>query len=378
MNERTQICRTIEVEIFGDGRSRGSRVRTERPRMLEMSVQDFLAVILPGKKVESAGRSQLLKLGYRPQSTSLFFQTVHECFKNHYALTLRPEVLMHQIAHEVAVTVKQNPEAYRYLFTIAPEKRRIDVQHHGLELGNPQSPWYEAISFFEPALKEVVPPGIMEHLLLPFSTATVESRVASLITFMDAASPFFDYHTHTLCGIPEVRLAGTPEDYQYLVQAASQLAEVFRPHLGRYFDHLLPVLAKLAKQAAGAPIDQHFWSSIYKFESHSGTDAFNGWISAFVNYIQTAEIRGSKYQVAAKGELVAKPTDLYDWTDMEGGWGIKGLDFGSVPSHICAVPFVWHYYEEEKKMLFAGGELSVEVQDSSLVPGLSYAVLHDE
>ena len=82
-------------------------------------------------------------------------------------------------------------------------------------------------------------------------------------------------------------------------------------------------------------------------------------------------------QPAQQAGVIAKPDDLYDWTDCQGRYHLKGLDLGSVPAHVSVAPFTWHYYGEEKKMLFAGGVLGVDDFEGSIMPSLSYAVLHD-
>lgn len=375
-------CRVIQLkDLQSTGRwDHGRPVTLEEPSGITASVSEVLTKLMPDKRVECLGRTTTQKFWeYNLSPSSVFFQTVHFCFQKHHALTLRPEVLMHQIVSEVAATVKRHPEEYRHLFTGSPEKVRIDVRHDGLVLGNPESPWHEVLAMFGGKLAKTVPPGIMDHLLPPLSTHTVESWAASTAAFMAAASPFYDFHTHTMCGIPEIRLAGEPEDYRLMVNAAAQLAEVFKVHLGRYFTHLLPVLKTLAEQADGAPQADRFWKSIYQFESESGKDIFNGWISAFVNYVQTAEVEGNKYQQARTGELVQKPDDAYDWQNPGEGWDMKGLHLGSVPSQVCVAPFTWHYLDRpEMKMLFAGGPLAVEEVGGSLMPVLSYAILHDE
>jgi len=65
-----------------------------------------------------------------------------------------------------------------------------------------------------------------------------------MVAFMDATSPYFAYRCSTCCGIPKIRLLGTSEDYRKLNLAAIELAKLFDKHLGKYFDFLLPVLAK--------------------------------------------------------------------------------------------------------------------------------------
>ena len=189
-----------------------------------------------------------------------------------------------------------------------------------------------------------------------FTTATPESDAASMISFMDAASPFYDYRVMTMCGIPEIRMFGTPEDWTKLQNAVAALAEPFSKHLGAYFTNLLPVLATLAKQAAGAPQDDEFWSSIYKWHNESGGPTFNGWITTLLNYIQV------------EGELRQKDPRTFDWT--------KGaLSSGCAPSHVSTVPFVWNLLGTEINMSFAGGVLGLDVEDGYLTPALSYAVL---
>ena len=371
--DSTPICRTFMPSIPDMdpwGGRRGGNIRVNRVPDAPAQVEKFLAAIAPGKKIEHLARRTMVLPNGISRPSCLFFQALHACFAKHHSFTIRPEVLMHLIVGEVAMTVNRNPEAYRALFTRSDKKERIDVTHNGLMLGNADSPWGEAIGLFEAPLREKVPPGIMEHLLPAFSTATPESCTASLVAFMDAAQQFYDYHTHTMCGVPEIRLAGAAEDYRRVLTAAAQLAEPFRAHLDRYFDHLLPVLKTIADQAAGAPVDEEFWSSIYKYESHSGTASFNGWSTAFVNYVQTSpDPRRGK----PTGEIVEKEAELYDWNREHGG-----LDSGSVPSHVSTAPFTWHYMGTELKMRFAGGILGIDNANDSLMPVLSYAILHDE
>jgi hypothetical protein len=383
MNEsKTEICRTITLQIPETteyGGLTGRIVSRERVPRERTQTANLLETLLPGKKVESLGRKELMVIGYgTPSPSSLFFQAVHACFDSHYALTLRPEVLMHLIVNEVATAVHLHPEEYRSLFTSSDSKELIKVRHDGLVLGDPSSPWYEAIALFEAPLREKVPPGIMEHILPTFSTSTIESRTASLVAFMAAASKFYDYRVSTMCGIPEIRLAGKPDDYRKVLTAAAQLAEPFRPHLGKYFDHLLPVLKQLADQAAGAPLDHDFWTSIYKFKSDSGSDRCNGWITSFVNYIQTSEAKASSYSRPLTGAILQKSDDLFDWNNPYSNHRMRGLSLGSVPSQISIAPFTWQYFNQESKMLFAGGVLGIDDSDDSIMPVLSYAILHDE
>lgn len=379
-NQQSAVCRSISLTLreIEYGRFTGRMVSAKRIPERRASVADFVNLVCPDVTVEHLGRSEMVKVGYELVPTSLFFQAVHEAFAEHYPLALRPEVLMYLIASTVAETVKRHPEEYRHLFTTSDAKRLIEVGHDGLVRGDPSSPWHEVFPKFNSALRQMVPTGVMDHMLPGFSTATLETDVASMVAFMDAASKFYDYKTYTMCGIPEIRLLGTPEDWEKLSASAVKLAEIFSKHLGLYFRYLLPVLATLASQANGAPQDDEFWKSIYKFKSDSGTDTFNGWITAFLNYIQTPELKKTRYTEASRGELVQKADGLFDWSDMgtEAAWGMKGLPSGCAPSHVSVVPFIWDYFGTEFPMNFLGGVLGIDNEDGYLTPVLSYAVLN--
>ena len=358
--KKTPVAQMIKIE--GDYSRR--TVREEDPPYEKVKVEKFVNGVFPGQVIEHLGRTELVKVqrwgGVSP--SSLFFQTVHKAYAGHHALGLRPEVLMYLINAVVAETVKRYPEEYRHLFTAEPGKVDIHVRHDGLVLGDPNSPWNETITRFYPELCRHVPSRLMSTMLPALSTATIESTVASLVAFMDAASPFYDYHTHTMCGIPRVVLFGEAGDYRKLVDSAESLAVTFEKHLKVYFENLIPVLETIAKTAESgiAWEDKEFWGQIYKQYEMSGTDSFSGWMTAFVWYVQE------------NGVLVVKDKELADWKRIG---KYNGVDSGSEPSHVSRVPFTWHYFDKKFSMHFIGGVLGIDVEEDALTPVLSYGVL---
>lgn len=311
-------------------------------------------------------------------SGSLFLNTVHYCFSDHYPLGIRPEVLMYMVLHEVGVTVKQNPNDYRDLFTTSEGKELIRVQVDELDLDNLDSPWHLGVERINAMLKKKVPSEIMAECLPGFSTDNLESTTASMIAFMDAASPYYDYLVRTCCGIPKIRMFGEAKDYRRLLESCQKLASRFEKHLGLYFKYLIPVLEKILAQVSGAePHDNDFWSSIYNHYSGSGRDDMDGWITAFVNY----EYHGGKFY--------QKKESLFDWkTNLsdEKRYG-EGINRDVMPSHLSCVPFLWQYakdhvgrqYKQEGGVVFdcrlVGGLLGIENVDGFATPVLSYAVL---
>jgi len=367
----TPIARTIALSLR-EQKSSGGIISEVPPSTELINIAGFVGQICPNRKIVHLGRTQMMKLHKWmdvPPPSSLFFQAVHCAYAGHHALGLRPEVLMYLINAVVAETVRRNPEEYRSLFTASNVKIDIDVRHDGLEEDNPNSPWEEVMPLFDESLRQLVPSQIMDDMLPGFSTADAESNAASLVAFMDAASPYYDYRIHTLCGIPRIVLFGEPADYQKLVSAATGLAEIFSKHLGDYFFSLLPVLKEIAEAAETGEIYPGFWGKAYKQFHMSGTDSYSGWLSAFLWYVNDVKY-GDK-----QADLVVKDKGAWNWQTPKNDFRTSGINSGSEPSHVSSVPFTWHYLGEKLKMSFVGGIIGVDVAEGAITPSLSYGVV---
>ncbi|MDP3770969.1 MAG: DUF4419 domain-containing protein [bacterium] len=295
---------------------------------------------------------------YPVATVSLLIQAAHRAFGEHLPLSLAPEVLWYAICHEVAIHVKQDPQAHARWFTAKPnEKVKLDVRDDSLVYGSPNNDWSRLIGMFRGPLREHVPAPTLGLFLPTFSTTTPESEVAVLVAFMDVVSAYYKFGFHTMCGIPAVRLEGTPEDWRTLVQSASALAEAF-PGLRPYFTDLVPVLKEIAATAAGTDPDPEFWRSLYKFGGGSGGPFVNGWITALFAHVPS----GSGFA----------PKREYDWRKRAASYG--GFHTNEFPAHVSSVPATWTYFEQEIPMGFAAGILGVDHDDGFLAPRLGYAV----
>lgn len=277
----------------------------------------------------------------------LFFRAVRNCFAAHYPLALRPEVLMYLVVHELSICVNQNPGRYRHLFTRSLEKERLVV-----EMDPRAAPdWDRAILDLGAELRARMPPGMLDHLLPPFSTHDAQSRVASVVAVMDAAKSYYDYHAIYLCGIPRIRLHGEGADYDRLMHACAALSEVFARHLGGWFQRLLPVLREIADTANGrkAP-DNTFWSSIFQEYSSCGNVEISGWLGAFLAY---------------DDEFRRLP---------EGGPD-RWIDLKSLPNHLSTAPLTLHTLDQSHPLLLVGGILAVLDDDGFVMPVLGTAVV---
>jgi hypothetical protein len=290
--------------------------------------------------------------------TNMLLMAADLCFQAHLPLGLRPEVLWYTILSQLAAEVKSRPEAYRSLFASDQGTQKIVVRHDGLRLGSAYG-WDQAIGMFQAPLGEHVPSSVLDACIPDdLSTCGTPENLASLIAFMDAASPYYEYSVLTLCGIPKVALFGTTRDWENLIARMDRVA-TFYPDLADYFASVRPLLAKIAKATTGER-DTEFWKSLFKRKSESGGDKLTGWLSAFFLYL--ADHQGE----------TARRTD-FTWD--QDGFG-DGINPAAFPSSVSAVPFIWDYAGKEIPMRLCGGVLSNVDIGGFMTARLGWAVVH--
>ena len=79
---------------------------------------------------------------------------------------------------------------------------------------------------------------------------------------MGAVQSYFSYELLTLCGIPEITLEGTVDDWRSIRRRAQVLEEY---ELSWWLAGLIPVLDELVATATGR-VDTAFWSSLFKLK----------------------------------------------------------------------------------------------------------------
>ncbi|MEV7020629.1 DUF4419 domain-containing protein [Kitasatospora sp. NPDC093558] len=283
---------------------------------------------------------------------SLLLRAAHLAFCGHLPLSLSPDVLWYAVVHEVAVHVRLNAKAYEGLFTDTPGQRQeIAVRDDSL-LG-PEPDWARSIRLVREPLAERIGTELVELFQPSFSTTTPDDVSSVLVALMDVVSPYYEFKWDSLCGIPRVRLEGTVNDWALLAERVGELAPWFEP-LADWFAELRPVLKVLARTAAGWPVDEEFWRSLYKWRSDSGGDFVSGWITAFFAHTRTS----------------SGPEPRTDF-----GWRGQLLEENAFPSHVSKVPFDWERPDGTSKMAFLGGVLGIERDGEYVRPRLGNAVV---
>ncbi len=223
---------------------------------------------------------------------------VHCAFSEHRPLVLSPDAVWLTIAQGLAQHVRLNAEVLRPRLVRHTGKARITVTHVGSMPTSPDG-WGALITSFRDGVAEHVGQGLARLFTCDFSTSTTADRVASEVVLLDAMSAYFDYFLYGVCGIPQVTLLGTPEDWRRIRERVDVLAEL---DCALWARSLVPIADELIRASEGRP-DVDFWQRIYKPRKAYGWDRVTGWIARLYPYL---EGQGS---VSSANPLLELPID---------------------------------------------------------------------
>lgn len=191
-------------------------------------------------------------------------------------------------------------------------------------------------------------------LVANFSTTGLIEKAASEVVLMDSMKQYFEYKCTTRCGIPEINLLGTTEDWISIQNRVQAFAEF--EGLADWAKLLDPLLGQFVNASKGQ-VDKDFWNNMYKNQNFgSGGPHVSGWANAFFLYLQTSK----GYQLNPIALDLTKT--IYP----------SSIDY---PSGISKVPFIWDYHGKEYEYEFLGGFLGTsQAEDLSIRPAIGWAV----
>ena len=247
-----------------------------------------------------------------------FFDGMHKAYADHRPFVLSPDAVWLLICQGFSYHVNFNAEVLRHLFVDFEGKKTLIVVSNGIRLDNPNSPWERYFPEFTKQIAKYVGDSLVNTLTCNFSTSTAVTRTASQITIMSAMQEYFNYKMYEICGIPQVILEGTLEDWHTIVERTEALRKY---QLDWWVDELLPILRKIEK-AANGEVDTEFWRGMYKqhdLEHEMCGDPYylaDGWIVKFYPYDDDKHrndfkgIHDGAYNLPA--EIVSAPLEFTD------------------------------------------------------------------
>ncbi len=296
----------------------------------------------------------------------------HVAFMEHRPLCLSPDIIWLMICQAVANQVNAHAEVYRPQLVTHQGKIEILVRRDDFVKGSPENPWTEVLEEFSSKIRAHVGPKIV--LFLPeFSTTGAVERAACEVILLDAVRSYFDYTFYGLCGIPAIKLEGTPQDWRSLAERVAAFKDL---ELEPWLDLLAPVLRQFIWASQGE-VDESFWRSLYSFNEGSGCKSVTGWITVFFPYMKHYD---TGYPTIPIAELDPEEEEEMDgWVEpvdeLGGIWG-HGLMLNLFPSGLSKAPFRWDLMDRSFDMEFLGGFVGVAQDQETLTlrPEIGWAV----
>lgn len=314
-----------------------------------------------------------------------FFNGMYQAYADHRPFVISPDMIWLLISQGFARHVSANSELLRKDFVDFDGKLSLIVRNDNLTLNSPASSWENIFPEFTKQISKHTGTDLINVLTSDFSTTTPIEKVASEITIMEAMEPYVEFIVmRIVCGIPEITLKGTTEDWQKIYDKTKKLEKY---DLKWWTDEIEPILNEFIKTSKGE-IDEKFWRNMFKYHSQKQYGApkiIDGWIVKFFPYDKDGK-RNNLKQLEGGGNLpeeivkvdlkyIESFGDSTQTTPLELWAGFIGLEQN--PNDFTLTPKIgWmirkkdtdnfglkHQFEKQANEDFMGSGISIRVQE---------------
>ena len=305
-----------------------------------------------------------------------FLAACMTAFAHHLPLRLSPDDLWTVISNGFARHVDQHAEELRANFVDHEGQQEIRIREDSMIKGkSPPEQWEELIfPKFEAEISKNVNDADMFETLAGrnFTTSTASSQAASTINLMATMKNYFEFRMDTMCGIPNVRLDGTRDDWESLRERTKTLALYMLQDNNHgdiwIYDIVLPILDEFLRSYDGEP-NYCFWQNMVKFRtSGSGSGSFDflsGWLHTLFPYL------------SADGGLSRPNPYLKPWLESASAHQM-GPKPDEIPIQLSSVSVQWMYHDVEYPMQFHAGFRGVRQEaDGTVSPIIGWYVTED-
>ncbi len=216
------------------------------------------------------------------------FEGFMTAYDKHYSLALSPDMIWLLISQGIATHINEHAEKLRGTLVGFEGKKTLKVDTERNLFENLEDlDWI--IQAFSDSIKASTGVNLAKLMTCSFSTTGLAERISSQITLMESVKKFFEYKIHFLkCGIPDVTLLGTPDDWKEIRSRLSQLDGL---GMRWWRKELEPILDEFVNAAQGH-VNESFWlDMVGRITEASGSRGgcasssipatYDGWFTAF-------------------------------------------------------------------------------------------------
>ncbi|MCB0705133.1 MAG: DUF4419 domain-containing protein [Saprospiraceae bacterium] len=322
---------------------------------------------------------------------------IQMAYAEHRPLSLSPDDMWLLILQGFATHVDLNGEALRDHFVSHEGRKVLYIQRDDYVRGDSLFPWPEVFSAFGDQISQHTNTDLAAMARERFSTTGPVEQAAFEVALMDAMSTYFMYVMSVSCGIPEITLEGTPEDWEALEERTAYLGQF---ELSWWTDRLAPILKEFTAASKGQ-VDKTFWQDIFQLRSGNivcGTVPFiTGWILQFFPYYEDVPnpwvtnpvAVDSFFQAVDKAMEKADgsswfsrekstPAETIDYVvPLPGSYGLPALDLSVLPLGISGADLLVDYNGTQLAYELKAGFVGVRQDHNTfaLSPEISWLII---
>lgn len=301
-----------------------------------------------------------------PSGIHPFVSCIHQAFAEHRPLELRPDDFALLLAQGLSQHINLHAEELREKLVSHKGKITVIVETTWLTT---EDEWAIAIETLSKRIREDLNPELHRGFGNDFTTTTPAMRIAGEIALLKAFERYYDYILICICGIPQITLTGTAEDWKKLRQRIDLLNEF---GLGWWASRLEPIFEQLVASAEGRP-DRNFWQAICKPREAYRTAAITGWMTDLFPYISGRV--GSAEPAIQNPMLETKRIDWILQQNSDNRMHPNGIAPSRFPKGLSEVSFELILPDSKQEMKFVGGFLAVEqVSSGSIRTAIGWAI----
>ena len=295
---------------------------------------------------------------YKPVHNG-FVLAASEAYNYHHNLVIRPDDVWVAVTNQFSAYVNGNAESLRTLFVNHEGKKELVT----CQMASLRSADYGELArhMVEEMKKRIVDPELAKWILPSFSTTQVNDTIVGSVVFMASMQKYFEYKFHLLCGIPNVTLLGTVEDWEDIYKRISFLRQ-FGDFCNKWADMLEKVIIQFVNARKGSP-DMSFWNRICSnLGGGSGPRYLSGWITTFCVFNNDGKWQGDQYDIVNCGKETMSEFPIVNTNDIPSG-------YVTVPVKIDDNGIAEYY-----SIMFAGHMSIAKVDDTTIQPHLSWVI----
>lgn len=235
------------------------------------------------------------------------FDGILTAYDKHYSLVLSPDIIWLLISQGIATHINENAERLRDRLVDFGGQKTLKIYTYRDLLKNEED-WDWIIQAFSDSVDMNMKAQFSDLMVCNFSTTGALERITSQITMMESVKKFFKYAVVYMgCGIPDITLLGTPDDWKEIRSRISRLDDL---DLGWWREELEPVVDEFVNASLGN-INKDFWLDMvdeYSPEQRvpriCGSNGivpaqYNGWFTVFFPFCET-DASGSRIERTPK------------------------------------------------------------------------------